>query len=107
MDLADRTLWEAWRARRDEGAFETLVRPHLGFAADVARRAGCSSSDADDVLQDALVRLAREGGDRPVEVGLRAWLGRVVSLRTHMLRRAEGRRRRRERAAAPGATPSE
>src|SRR5687767_5177703 len=103
MEAAYRSLWTAWRVGRDEAAFQTLVRPHLSFATDLARRSGCSAAEADDVLQDALVRLAREDGDRPVEVGLRAWIGRVVSLRSKMLRREESRRRRRERAVEAGA----
>src|SRR5262245_41215927 len=113
MGGADRALWSAGRTRRDEAAFAPLVRPPLASAPALrpplalpprrARGAGCSAADADDVLQDALVRLAREEGDRPVEVGLRAWIGRVVFLRSKMLRREESRRRRRERSAAPAA----
>jgi RNA polymerase sigma factor (sigma-70 family) len=99
MDATAASLWQTWRATGDERAFESLVRPHLGFAVDLARRSGCSAADAEDVLQEALVRLAREADDGPVAVGFRAWLGRVVSLRTRMLRRSEGRRRRRERGA--------
>lgn len=99
MDENDRSLWERWRRQRDEGAFEALVRPHLAFAVDFARRIGCSPADADDVVQQSLTLLVQERGARPAEVGVRAWLGRSVSLQARMLRRSEGRRARRERAA--------
>lgn len=96
----ERVLWQHWRAGRDERAFEQLVAGHIPFALDFARRRGCSPADADDIVQQALTRLVQERSDRPVEVGLRAWLGRTVSLQATMLRRDEARRARREHAVA-------
>ena len=85
MDKAK--LWTAWCSRRDGAAFEVLVRPELRYAHDLARRLGHASADAEDLVQEALLDLARESTARPVEVGLRAWLGRTVQLKSKMRRR--------------------
>ena len=103
MNEADQRLWHAWRKRRDEHAFETLVRPHLAFATDFARRLGCVPADADDLVQQALSGLAAEKSGRPLQVGLRAWLGRSLVLQVKMLRRARSRRAKYERAVRPSA----
>jgi len=71
VNEADTNLWRAWTRRRDEDAFATLVRPHLKFASDFARRLGCDAADADDLVQQALTKLASEQTDRPLQVGLR------------------------------------
>jgi len=93
-------LWRAWRSGREPGAFEALVRPHLSFLLDVARRAGCRADEAQDALQESLVLLARERSDEPVRVGLRAWLGRRARLVARKSARSFLRRFRRERGAA-------
>lgn len=100
MDDADRDLWDAWCNRRDGDAFRAAVIPHLPFARDLAGRAFRDPGQADEAVQLALVRLAREPGDRPVQVGFRAWIGRAVILEGRMQRRSEARRARRERHAA-------
>src|SRR5690349_11614063 len=98
--------WDAWRKLRDPAAFEALVRPELGRAYAFARSLGCSEADAEDVLQESLVRLAAERGDGPYRVGVRAWLYRTVRDRARSRRRAWWRRRaREERAARPEAVP--
>ena len=106
VNEADRKLWLAWRHQRDQEAFAALVRPHLAFLADFARRRGLSAADADDVVQVALADLAAEQSDRPVAVGLRPWLGRSIVLKSKMARRAAGRRARHEQAAPPPALAS-
>ncbi len=100
MDRPERLSWAAWRRRRDERAFEQLVQPHLPFLLDLARRLGCTPSDADDVAQQALCDLAAARGSRPVRVGLKAWLGRRVSLLARSLHRDTARRHARESDAA-------
>ena len=80
MNQADLALWRGWREKRSDDAFETLVRPHLGFLADLALRRARSQADADDLVQQALAHLAQETSDRPIEVGLRAWFGRRIVL---------------------------
>jgi RNA polymerase sigma factor (sigma-70 family) len=106
---ADLRLWQAWVDRRDEHAFETVVRPHLAFARDFAGRLAKDPADADDAVQQALTRLAMDRSRRPVEVGLRAWLGRSIGLEVRMLARSRARRRKHEAASpsrsAPPAAP--
>ncbi len=100
-----RSLWHDWRRRGDERAFENLVVREVPYAADLARRTGASGSEADDAVQEALARLARERSDEPVHVGLRAWLCRRTILAFKMHVRASTRRRKHERAA-PTAAPT-
>jgi RNA polymerase sigma-70 factor (ECF subfamily) len=97
-DPAD--LWETWRSRRDEAAFEILVRPELPRALAFARSLGCSPEDAEDALQESLARLASERGDGPTRLGVRAWLYRTVKDRARSRRRSWWRRRAREKEAA-------
>ena len=58
-------LWQAWRTRGDARAFEELVRPDLGRAVALARSFGCPHGEAEDAVQESLLRLAREKGDAP------------------------------------------
>lgn len=99
MTDIESALWRAWEERRDGASFERLVRPHLRFLSDFARRAGCGP-EADDAVQATLVELAQARGDRPVRVALRAWLGRSVLQQARMQGRARRRRHRHETAAA-------
>ncbi len=94
-------LWTSWRSAHDEQAFAALVGPHLDFATAFARRLGLEPGTADDVVQQTLVALASETRDRPLRVGLKAWLGREVLQRARMARRAAGRRRHHEALAPP------
>ena len=84
MNETEQVHWRRWRGRGDEDAFGALVRPHLGFATDFARRLGCGLADADEVVQRCLVRLSAARDDRPSEVGLRAWMGRVAEQPGHV-----------------------
>ena len=93
-------LWRTWRARRDEAAFRLLIAGQAGHAAAFARRLGASAHEAEDAVQDALVRLALETTDDPVTVGVRAWLCRRVALGFRMRVRSNMRRRAREAIAA-------
>jgi RNA polymerase sigma-70 factor (ECF subfamily) len=97
---ASAPLWTAWTTRRDERAFETLVREEVPAICDAARRWGIPREDAEDVVQEALAALARETSDRPGRVGVGAWLMRTVRFRALNRRRANLRRARRERSAA-------
>lgn len=93
-------LWRSWRAAHDSRAFEALVRPHVAFATGFAQRLGCRGQDADEVVQRALVALAREPRETPVAVGVRAWIGRSVLCEAKMLARSDRRRAAREGVAA-------
>lgn len=92
-------LWSNWRRRREARSFEELVKPHLPHVLDVARHQGCDAAEAEDVVQEALLLLAREQSDEPVRVGLRPWLARRVRFRARKSLRSLGRRRRHERSA--------
>ncbi len=109
MATAPTALWSAWRTTRDDAAFEQLVRPELPALLDAARRAGLGPHDAEEVVQESLAELAREGSGRPARVGVGAWLMRSVSLKATVKRRAARRRQHHEtrvietsRACDPG-----
>ncbi len=97
--LDTKMLWRAWRDRGDEVAFRDLVVREVPYAADLVRRHGASAAEADDAVQEALVKLAQEPSDLPVTVGIRAWLCRRGILAFRMYVRASGRRRAYEAAA--------
>lgn len=100
-------LWAAWSTRRDERAFETLVRPEIPALCDAARRWGLQPADADDVIQDVLGALARERGPRPGAVGVGAWLMRATRFRALNRKRAETRRKKHEQRPQPRPAPDE
>ncbi len=100
MAVDNTTLWNAWVTRRDEAAFETLVRPELSATYNLARRMGLPDADAHDVVQEALSELAQTRTRKPGEVGVGAWLMRTVRMRSLMTQRGERRRKRRERRKA-------
>ncbi|MBC8071412.1 MAG: sigma-70 family RNA polymerase sigma factor, partial [Deltaproteobacteria bacterium] len=75
--------------------------PDLRWLHALARQLALSESDADDLVQETWMYAEGTGSKRPVEgKTLRAWLAGVLRNRERMLRRAEGRRRRREAEAA-------
>jgi len=104
MDQAE--LWRRWRRERAPRAFEAIVRPELAHALALARRMGADPGEAEDALQDSLVKLARERSDEPLRVGIRAWICRRVVLGVKMQARAGARRRRHEAAAAGHGGPA-
>lgn len=66
--------------RKDNQAFRTLVDRHLGAVVTLARRMLRDEAEADDIAQEALLRLWRSG--ETLELGphgLRPWLRRVTS----------------------------
>ena len=67
-------------ARTDAGAFRLLVDRHLPHVLAVARRMLRDDAEAEDVAQDALLRLWRNGSTLELGPGgLRPWLTRVTS----------------------------
>jgi RNA polymerase sigma-70 factor, ECF subfamily len=64
----------------DAGAFRSLVDRHLSSALGVARRMLRDDAEAEDVAQEALLRLWRSAEGLEVgPYGVRPWLRRVVS----------------------------
>ena len=76
-------------ARGDQRAFGELVETELPRVVAVARRVLGSDGEADDVAQEALLRLWRQAADwRAGEARVRTWLYRVaVNLAIDRLRR--------------------
>jgi len=67
-------------AHGDAAAFRTLVDRHLAGVLAVARRMLRDDAEAEDVAQEAMLRLWRSADDLEVgPPGLRPWLRRVVS----------------------------
>jgi RNA polymerase sigma-70 factor (ECF subfamily) len=67
-------------ARGDAAAFRSLVDRHLSGALGVARRMLRDEAEAEDVAQEALLRLWRSADGLEVgPQGVRPWLRRVVS----------------------------
>jgi RNA polymerase sigma-70 factor (ECF subfamily) len=67
-------------AQGDAAAFRNLVDRHLGGALAVARRMLRDDAEAEDVAQEAMLRLWRSADGLEVgPAGLRPWLRRVVS----------------------------
>jgi RNA polymerase sigma-70 factor (ECF subfamily) len=103
MTRSERTLWRRWVERRDGDAFAALVRRHARFVYDFARRVAGNAADAEDLTQEAYLKLAEAEPQEPDAVGLRAFLGRRVVLGARMLKRAALARRRHEGLAThPG-----
>ncbi len=67
-------------AAGDAAAFRALVDRHLAGALAVARRMLRDDAEAEDVAQDAMLRLWRSADGLDIgTMGLRPWLRRVVS----------------------------
>jgi RNA polymerase sigma-70 factor, ECF subfamily len=78
-------------AAGDGDAFRELVNRHAGLAFNVARRMLREDAEAEDVAQEALLRLWRNSAKLEVGLdGVKPWLRRVVSnLAIDRLRRAQ------------------
>jgi RNA polymerase sigma factor (sigma-70 family) len=98
------------RAQRgDARAYEELVRPHQEIAFRVAYVITRNAADAEDAVQDALVKAWRALGRFRAGESLRPWLLRIAANEARNRRRSAGRRERLtlRAAASPGeAAPS-
>jgi RNA polymerase sigma-70 factor (ECF subfamily) len=65
--------------RGDEGAFQQLVEPHRGELHAHCYRMTGSVHDADDALQDAMLRAWRSMGKFKGNSSLRAWLYKIAT----------------------------
>ena len=79
-DAADDRALLARVGRHDRDAFRTLVDRHLGPIVTLARRMLKDEVEAEDIAQEALLRLWRSGETLDLGPhGLRPWLRRVTS----------------------------
>ncbi|CRK56560.1 RNA polymerase sigma factor RpoE [Alloactinosynnema sp. L-07] len=82
----------------DAGAYGDLVRAHAGVALRVAVLLG-AGADAEDVVQESLVKAYRALGGFRDGAPFRPWLLRIVANETNNLRRSARRRGATEVAA--------
>jgi RNA polymerase sigma factor (sigma-70 family) len=83
--LTDAQLLECFRARRDEAAFEALVRRHGPMVLGVCRRVLGNPHDAQDAFQATFLILARKAGSMRAGNSLGPWfygVARRVALRS-------------------------
>jgi RNA polymerase sigma-70 factor (ECF subfamily) len=108
-DLSDRQLLQRFVRRREQAAFETLVRRHGARVLAVCRRVLRNEHDAEDVSQAAFLLLARKAGLIPWRESVAGWLAVVASRLALHARSTAARRLDRERPAAslPAARDSE
>lgn len=85
-----------WSARGDRSAFDEVVTRHGSFVLSVASRMTLNIRDAEDVAQDAMVKLWHQAGRfNPKRAHLRTWLYQIV------VNLCIDRRRRREAEPLP------
>ncbi|RYD34035.1 MAG: sigma-70 family RNA polymerase sigma factor, partial [Verrucomicrobiaceae bacterium] len=98
-EIPDNTLLDRFVRHGDESAFAALVRRHHGMAFATALRICGDRAEAQDVLQQALIVLARRAGELGDVRSLGAWLHRVVVLEAGKSRQKTHKRRLRETMA--------
>ncbi len=98
--LTDGQLLELFLARRDEAAFEALVRRHGPMVLGVCRRVVLHEQDAEDAFQATFLALARKaaGLRRPERVG--NWLYGAAYFAARETRTVTARRRAKEKPMA-------
>jgi RNA polymerase sigma factor (sigma-70 family) len=106
---SDAHLLQSFLARRDETAFEALLRRHGPMVLGVCRRVLRNAHDAEDAFQATFLVLARNAGSIRSKQVVASWLY-GVAYRTAMKARAMNAKRRakeRKAGAMPRSEPSD
>jgi RNA polymerase sigma factor (sigma-70 family) len=108
--LDDRALLARFADRRDQPAFEQLVKRHGGLVFGVCRRAVRDRHLAEDAFQAVFLVLARDPGRAAGAASVGGWLFGVarrvgLAARRHEIRRERRDARRREQGAPPESHP--
>src|SRR5438093_9049398 len=107
VGLADNALVERFLTRRDEAAFEALVRRHGPMVLGVCRRILRNSHDAEDAFQATFLVFVHKAASIAKRELLGNWLYGVAYHTARAARMAAGRRRAKEAKAVPRQQPSE
>src|SRR5262245_12954830 len=91
--LSDGQLLERYASRRDEAAFEILLRRHGPMVLGVCRRILRNEADAEDAFQATFLGLVRRGASLRSPGTLGNWLYGVAR-NTALKAKARGKRRR-------------
>jgi RNA polymerase sigma factor (sigma-70 family) len=103
--LADCTLLERFLTRRDEAAFEALVRRHGPMVLEVCRRLLANPHDAEDAFQATFLVLVRKAASITRRELLGNWLYGVAYHTARAARAVADRRRVKEAKAVPRQQP--
>jgi RNA polymerase sigma factor (sigma-70 family) len=99
-DQSDRWLVEQFLTRRDEAAFETLIRRHGPMVYRVCRRVLCHEQDTEDAFQATFLVLGKKVRSLRNQSSLAAWLHSVAH-RVALKAKAQAATRRHHERSAP------